>query len=353
MTRNTITITGVSAAIVASFLAPSLVLAAPGIPHQFYGTTTFENGTTSDGLTVEAKVNGVVVGTSATKGGKYGINPDLLMLSKSNGEWMGETAKFYVAGIDTGETYILERGGYTNLPLTVPGSVGVISKSATDTVSSITVAVTPTLPTSVAMGDLLTVNINSFGSTNATIEKIEKLSISFFTGATAALSGNNVLNAYEIKITGTGLSISVVMRYSDAGIDETSIKPYRFDGSSWVAITPFIRDTTANTITFNVGAAATPYVVFGSQALVASSSGSSGGGGGGGGGVIIPTTPTLPLSAAVQKVDANKDNKIDVLDFNILMVNWGSTSANNAVDFNSDGKVDVFDFNLLMINWTL
>jgi len=34
-------------------------------------------------------------------------------------------------------------------------------------------------------------------------------------------------------------------------------------------------------------------------------------------------------------------------------VNWGSTSVGNVADFNGDGKVDVFDFNLLMINWTL
>ena len=78
----------------------------------------------------------------------------------------------------------------------------------------------------------------------------------------------------------------------------------------------------------------------------------SGGGGGGGGGVTTPSTPTSPLSAAAQKVDANKDNKIDVLDFNTLMVNWGKTTANNVADFNGDGKVDIFDFNLLMINWT-
>lgn len=75
------------------------------------------------------------------------------------------------------------------------------------------------------------------------------------------------------------------------------------------------------------------------------------GGGGGGGGYSY--TPPSTLSAAAQKVDANKDNKIDVLDFDILMANWGSTSANNAADFNGDSKVDVFDFNLLMIHWTL
>ncbi len=78
-----------------------------------------------------------------------------------------------------------------------------------------------------------------------------------------------------------------------------------------------------------------------------------GGGGGGGGGITTPSTPTSPLSAAAQKVDANKDNKIDVLDFNSLMVNWGKTGTGNVADFDGNGKVDVFDFNLLMINWTL
>lgn len=62
------------------------------------------------------------------------------------------------------------------------------------------------------------------------------------------------------------------------------------------------------------------------------------------------TTPTNTLTPEQQKVDANKDNKIDVLDFNALMINWGKTGTNVA-DFNSDGKVDIFDFNLLMINW--
>jgi len=70
---------------------------------------------------------------------------------------------------------------------------------------------------------------------------------------------------------------------------------------------------------------------------------------GGGGGSYAPPSP---LSAAAQKVDANKDGKIDVLDFNSLMINWGNTSSGNIADFNGDGKVDIFDFNMLMINWT-
>lgn len=73
---------------------------------------------------------------------------------------------------------------------------------------------------------------------------------------------------------------------------------------------------------------------------------SGGGGGGGGGGT--PTTETI-----AQKVDMDNNSKVDVLDFNTLMVHWGETGSNNVADINSDGEVDVFDFNLLMINWTL
>jgi hypothetical protein len=83
--------------------------------------------------------------------------------------------------------------------------------------------------------------------------------------------------------------------------------------------------------------------VYSAGACVASTgtSGSSGGGGGGGG----TSTPTTILG------DFNNDSKVDFLDFNTLMINWGATGSNIA-DLNNDGVVDFFDFNTLMINWT-
>jgi len=73
---------------------------------------------------------------------------------------------------------------------------------------------------------------------------------------------------------------------------------------------------------------------------------------GGGGGPALPPSPPTPLSPEAQKADINDDNKIDILDFNSLMVNWGSSSASNPTDFNGDSKVDIFDFNYMMIYWT-
>jgi hypothetical protein len=66
--------------------------------------------------------------------------------------------------------------------------------------------------------------------------------------------------------------------------------------------------------------------------------------------VSFPVPP--PLSLEAQKADANKDNKIDILDFNTLIVNWGTAVSGNIADFNGDNIVDLFDFNFLMIYWT-
>lgn len=86
------------------------------------------------------------------------------------------------------------------------------------------------------------------------------------------------------------------------------------------------------------------------------SGGSSGsGGGGGGGGSYLASsvvTASKTLSAEAQKVDANNDSKIDVLDFVSLMANWGKTGSSVVADFNKDTKVDVLDFVMLMVNWT-
>ena len=118
-------------------VVPGIALAQPGIPHQFYGTVSYESGTTPDGLVVEAKViSGTVVGSSVTKSGEYGINPSLLFASKTEGEWSGETVTFFVDGTDTGESFALVKGGYTNLNLTVPGAAPGTVTTSTQTSTS-------------------------------------------------------------------------------------------------------------------------------------------------------------------------------------------------------------------------
>ena len=68
----------------------------------------------------------------------------------------------------------------------------------------------------------------------------------------------------------------------------------------------------------------------------------------GGGGGLVPQNAGACSNGKVG--DINCDGGINILDFNLLMVNWGS-ATNNVADLNKDGVVDILDFNLLMVNW--
>ena len=70
--------------------------------------------------------------------------------------------------------------------------------------------------------------------------------------------------------------------------------------------------------------------------------------------LVSELTPTeeVELSPEAQAVDANQDSAVDILDFNLVMVNWGTTAEGNVADFNNDNVIDIFDFNLLMIHWS-
>lgn len=332
-------------------LAPLAALGAtPGLPHQFYGTVSYDSGTTPAGLTVRALVGNTVIATATSViqgNGKYGIMPDLLIVSDQTA---GATLHFTVNGTLARETATFTNGALTNLNLTVPGSVGTITKTESDVITNQETVVAPSSPTLITMGSSLTVNVSSTESTTATISKVEKLSSGFFSGATAVLSGQNVLNAYEIKISGTGLAITVTMTYDDTGIDESTVKPYKYNGSAWVELTPYTKDTAANTLTFSIPAAATPYALFGSVAVVTQNNNNNSGGGGGGS--STNTITTTALTTEQKPYDANNDSKIDVLDFNALMVHWGEKGTTVVADFDGNGSVDVFDFNALMVHWT-
>ena len=82
-----------------------------------------------------------------------------------------------------------------------------------------------------------------------------------------------------------------------------------------------------------------------------------GGGGSGAGGVSVYGTGyyvgSVPLdSLGKVKGDINRDGKVDMFDFNILLVQWGKTGNNLSADLNSDGVVDIIDFNQLQVYWS-
>jgi len=57
------------------------------------------------------------------------------------------------------------------------------------------------------------------------------------------------------------------------------------------------------------------------------------------------------MPEVIQKTDINGDEKVNLVDFSILLYNWG-IPKNPAVDFNSDGKVDLRDFSIMLYYWT-
>jgi hypothetical protein len=89
-----------------------------------------------------------------------------------------------------------------------------------------------------------------------------------------------------------------------------------------------------------------------------------------GGGVISGPYSSNPVSVTIEqrlemldeaseklysefrgRVDINKDGIIDIVDFNILVMNWGRTDEGNVADVNLDGAVDILDMNIIMVFW--
>lgn len=287
--------------VISVLIFPGVTLAAPGIPNQFYGTVSFADGKAApDGTLVEARIDGQIVATCPVKDGKYGYNPILCFVTDPENNRQGKTIHFFINGIDTNVTSTFENGGFKRLDFSLPDvESGTIEKSEDEVITSKTVVIVPEIPTEIKMGDSLTISLESSSGTNAVVEKIERLGADFFTGAAAVISGKNLLNGYEIKVSAEeNVEIKVTMKYDDTGIDEDSVAPYKFDGTSWVAIEPFILNKSANTVTFNISSASTPYAVFGSPV-------STGGGAvGGGGGVAM--SDTVPPSISDINVKTNR-----------------------------------------------
>lgn len=78
----------------------------------------------------------------------------------------------------------------------------------------------------------------------------------------------------------------------------------------------------------------------------------SGGGGGGGGGAVLGASTSALSNGDIAGPAGTSDGGVDILDFNALIVAWGTTGASIPADFNHDGVVDLLDFNVLIVNWT-
>lgn len=70
-------------------------------------------------------------------------------------------------------------------------------------------------------------------------------------------------------------------------------------------------------------------------------------------GLEVPKEPELPeepLEEMYPIYDLNRDGRVDLIDFSILIYWW--EKPNNVVDFNEDRITDLVEFSVIMYNWT-
>lgn len=64
-----------------------------------------------------------------------------------------------------------------------------------------------------------------------------------------------------------------------------------------------------------------------------------------------PSPTASPSMSPIIPGDINNSSKVDVFDYNLLIIDFGKTGTNLRSDLNKNGKVDVYDYNILMINF--
>ena len=100
-------------------LVPLSTFATPSVPYQFYGTVTQDGASVSDGLMVEIKIDGEVVAWGETLDSKFGLAPDLILVTHEDGQ-DGMIAHFFVNNIDTGEIYTFADDNLIEIILSLP-----------------------------------------------------------------------------------------------------------------------------------------------------------------------------------------------------------------------------------------
>lgn len=106
-------------AVISAIMLGSAAFAAPGVPHQFFGSVAINGAPAPDGTTVSAKIGGTVVSSTETTGGKYGYSPDIFYVDDPNQNRIGSTIRFFVNDVDTGATAYYSNGKSTQLDLSV------------------------------------------------------------------------------------------------------------------------------------------------------------------------------------------------------------------------------------------
>lgn len=375
-------------AVIAGMTAlPSLALAAPGIPQQFYGTVQNGTDTASSGLTINAIINGVVVATTTTQSdGSYGSSPNLLIIPDANGTLSGTTITFKVNGVAVPQTATFTNASLVNLNLIVSSSAQVLSANTTVSTSHPEILVGDnntassiiTIPSNVtnATINISAITTSTANSTTATIQAPMTINASTAIGAvnveipaglqiTAGTpTWNGILNVPQVKEnstvtatpdSGNTVAVSSVIEigYGDTKLTFSKAVRIKIAGQAGKYV-GYSRGGVFTTITnvcsadsqvagdslssegdckISVGSDMiiwtkhfTNFVTYTQTAIPSSSSNSSSSNGGGGGGGSIATTNTVTTTNTV-------------------------VSVQKKTDVNVDGKVDFLDFNSLMVHW--
>lgn len=101
-----------------AILFAGAVFAIPGIPHQFYGNVLVNGAPAGDGTTIVVKIDGAIVATTTTSGGRYGYSPNIFYVEDPNGNREGKTIYFYVSNVEAA-TATFHNGASTRLDLSV------------------------------------------------------------------------------------------------------------------------------------------------------------------------------------------------------------------------------------------
>jgi len=103
--------------LVAVLVCP-LASAAPGIPHQFYGSVYINNTPAPDYTVIKAIIDGDEYST-ITKNGLYGQKPaPIFYIPDPDGNREGKTIQFYIGGRSAGN-YTFKNAGYTELNFSI------------------------------------------------------------------------------------------------------------------------------------------------------------------------------------------------------------------------------------------
>ena len=99
--------------------------AVPPMPHQFYGDVYIDGLLASDGILVEAKIDGITYLSTTTLGGQYGYTPTFLVPAddpdtpEKEGGVSGDLVELYLDSTYAGSSAFYENGGVTWLEIDV------------------------------------------------------------------------------------------------------------------------------------------------------------------------------------------------------------------------------------------